>query len=116
MKSTSSYYIAVRWWSLGQMTSWYQGYYDKICGYVGLKAPDLLPSKMWWLILSGLNCYLEEPVLFDKLKRNGRPGTTFAYAWSPLRLRFKYLRLLACGLAAFMPSSLDMECDFSRIN
>jgi hypothetical protein len=297
MKTKNLYYIAVRWWSLGQVTSWYQGYYDQICGHVGLKAPNFLPSKTWWLILSGLNCYLErftitsdalqksdlvlssqqarlnmlvddllkmiegsmneevavlasneivlgdgcvsigpfyaqisvvkeklsttsffartvveemreqeimeatiaiaslfvtgahavalvgaqrndqngrmeassppcfplqmttltppqlgdlmiqqrdrlrltvpsevlnrsigsdheslcrlvatEPVLFDKLKKNGRPGTTFADAWSPLGLRFKYLRLLACGLAAVMPSSSGVECDFSRIN
>jgi hypothetical protein len=57
-----------------------------------------------------------EPVLFDKLKKNGRPGTTFADDWSPRGLRFKYLRLLACGLAAVMPRSSDVECDFSQIN
>jgi hypothetical protein len=59
MRTKCPYYIAVRLWSLGQVTSWHQGDYDQICGYFGLKGPDLLPSKTWWLILSALNCYLE---------------------------------------------------------
>jgi hypothetical protein len=71
MKTKSPYYTVVRWWSLGQVTNWYQGYYDQICGYVGLKAPDLLPSKTWWLILSGLNCYLERfTITSDTLQKS----------------------------------------------